>query len=42
MGVDYLKYDWRIELGSAERMSEALKSQDVTLYIAYPTLHHLV
>jgi len=24
-GVDYLKYDWRIELGSAERMSEALK-----------------
>lgn len=24
-GVDYLKYDWRIELGSAERMSMALK-----------------
>ena len=24
-GVDYLKYDWRIELNSAERMSEALK-----------------
>lgn len=24
-GVDYLKYDWRIELKSAERMSEALK-----------------
>jgi len=24
-GVDYLKYDWRIELVSAERMSEALK-----------------
>jgi alpha-galactosidase len=24
-GVDYLKYDWRIELLSAERMSEALK-----------------
>ncbi len=25
-GIDYLKYDWRIELASAERMSEALKS----------------
>jgi len=25
-GVDYLKYDWRIELNSAERMSEALKN----------------
>ncbi len=25
-GVDYLKYDWRIELNSAERMSSALKS----------------
>ena len=24
-GVDYLKYDWRIDLNSAERMSEALK-----------------
>jgi alpha-galactosidase len=24
-GVDYLKYDWRIELNSAERMSHALK-----------------
>jgi alpha-galactosidase len=24
-GVDYLKYDWRIELNSAERMSKALK-----------------
>ena len=24
-GVDYLKYDWRIELNSAERMSDALK-----------------
>jgi len=24
-GIDYLKYDWRIELPSAERMSEALK-----------------
>lgn len=24
-GVDYLKYDWRIDLVSAERMSEALK-----------------
>jgi alpha-galactosidase len=24
-GVDYLKYDWRIELNSAERMSQALK-----------------
>lgn len=24
-GVDYLKYDWRIELNSAERMSTALK-----------------
>lgn len=24
-GVDYLKYDWRIELNSAERMSAALK-----------------
>ena len=24
-GVDYLKYDWRIELASAERMSDALK-----------------
>lgn len=25
-GIDYLKYDWRIELTSAERMSEALKN----------------
>ncbi len=25
-GVDYLKYDWRIELNSAERMSAALKN----------------
>jgi alpha-galactosidase len=25
-GIDYLKYDWRIELSSAERMSEALKN----------------
>jgi alpha-galactosidase len=25
-GVDYLKYDWRIELNSAERMSVALKN----------------
>lgn len=25
-GVDYLKYDWRIELNSAERMSTALKN----------------
>lgn len=25
-GVDYLKYDWRIEVGSAERMSVALKN----------------
>lgn len=25
-GVDYLKYDWRIELSSAERMSMALKN----------------
>jgi alpha-galactosidase len=24
-GVDYLKYDWRIDLNSAERMSEALR-----------------
>lgn len=24
-GIDYLKYDWRIELNSAERMSDALK-----------------
>ncbi len=24
-GIDYLKYDWRIEVGSAQRMSEALK-----------------
>ena len=24
-GVDYLKYDWRIDLNSAERMSDALK-----------------
>ncbi|HSM49700.1 MAG TPA: NPCBM/NEW2 domain-containing protein [Draconibacterium sp.] len=24
-GIDYLKYDWRIELSSAERMSAALK-----------------
>ncbi len=25
-GIDYLKYDWRIELNSAERMSDALKN----------------
>ena len=25
-GIDYLKYDWRIDLNSAERMSEALKN----------------
>jgi len=25
-GVDYLKYDWRIELNSTQRMSEALKN----------------
>ncbi len=25
-GIDYLKYDWRIDLPSAERMSEALKN----------------
>ena len=25
-GVDYLKYDWRIDLNSAERMSDALKN----------------
>ena len=25
-GVDYLKYDWRIEVSSAERMSKALKN----------------
>ena len=24
-GIDYLKYDWRIEVNSAERMSQALK-----------------
>ena len=25
-GIDYLKYDWRIEVSSAERMSKALKA----------------
>jgi alpha-galactosidase len=27
-GVDYLKYDWRIDLNSAERMSDALKKSE--------------
>ena len=30
-GVDYLKYDWRIDLNSAERMSEALKKSGMDI-----------
>ena len=33
-GVDYLKYDWRIELNSAERMSEALKKSGRDIFFS--------
>jgi alpha-galactosidase len=43
-GVDYLKYDWRIELGSAERMSEALKKsgRDIIYSLSNSAPFHLV
>ena len=41
-GVDYLKYDWRIDLNSAERMSDALKKSGRDIQINAPVVFQVV